>query len=238
MRYLCVGFLILFTSCVRVHPPPVAAAPARATADFLDLRPGIRLRVENAYWEEGASKSTSQLAARGLNGYLGTEIATYQAQTTGNLRLIGTESKLLAKRPANQPPAVQLLPASHLSGRTYRLYYAVKFSRSTGPGAPILLSARSQAELEQLGARLKASPDEVCGARSSRCTVFPESCTVSAEMEIIVNGSPKAVSWGSILGSVAQGHPEATIERAGVPVKMNAGDPLRTALVPGDKISF
>jgi hypothetical protein len=127
MRFLGAALLLtLCFSCARPHVQPVAAVPPRSTADFLDLRPGVRLRIENAYWEEGSSR-------KGLNGYLGTEIATFRAEESGNLKLVGTDSKRTAARPPNQPAAVDLLPASHLSGRAYRLYYAVKFSKSTRP---------------------------------------------------------------------------------------------------------
>jgi hypothetical protein len=43
--------------------------PGRA---WMELRPGMELRIENAYYQPGMPRS-------GLNGFLGTEIAQYKS---------------------------------------------------------------------------------------------------------------------------------------------------------------
>ena len=47
--------------------------PGRA---WMDLRPDMELRIEDAYYEPGASR-------RGLTGFLGTEVAQYKVGSKG-----------------------------------------------------------------------------------------------------------------------------------------------------------
>ena len=55
--------------------------PAR---NSVELRPLMELRVENAYYQKGMPK-------RGLNGYLGTEVARYRLVPRGGLRLLSVQ---------------------------------------------------------------------------------------------------------------------------------------------------
>ena len=55
--------------------------------------------------------------------------------------------------------------------------------------------------------RLLTDPDAVCVGQSPHCAVFPEACTVSIEIEIVVNGKPRTVLLGSFLSTVAP-HPK------------------------------
>jgi len=117
-------------------------------------------------------------------------------------------------------------------------------SKGEARGA-VLLGAASRQELERLGERLLADPDSVCGDdRSAHCTVFPEACSVSLEMQIIVNGAPRTVLWGSLLLSVAA-HPSHVqllrLHRERLtPVEVDPADPndLRLPLLPGDRVSW
>jgi hypothetical protein len=230
MRFsILVLAMVFLVSCARPIRDSLPVPPQPSNASFLNLAPGIRLRIENAYWEPGAVK-------RGLAGYLGTEIATYGVAPNGSLRFVVGESKMTVQRPKDQEAAKDLLPSSHLRSRFYRLYYAVKFSKSTGPGAPVLLGARSPAELEQMGSRLKEAPDEVCRAGSVRCTVFPESCTVSAEMVVVVNGQPTPFLYGSTLAAVAKGHTSVMLERGGI--ALNSERLMQVPLMPNDVVRF
>ncbi len=60
----------------------------------MDLRPGMELSIENAYYADGMPK-------RGLNGFLGTEVARYEVRPRG-LRLLSVQP--MKNRPADQVP--------------------------------------------------------------------------------------------------------------------------------------
>jgi hypothetical protein len=202
----------------------------------IDLRPQMELRIENAYYRKGSSR-------RGLEGYLGTEIAKYQVRPKSGLRLVSAQSGL-TKRPLDQPPVQDLIPASQRSHRLYRFFYAVVFKKIGETRGSVLLGAGSTDQLDRLAAQLLSDPDSICGGQSLRCTVFPGSSAVSLEIEIIVNGTSQTVPWGSLLSSVAARprHVDLLRLHAGKPtlVEIDSTDTnaLRLPLLPGDKINW
>ena len=216
--------------------PEILSRFTNAGSGWVDLRPRMELRVENAYYREGVAK-------RGLTGFLGTEIARYQVRSSGALRQISIESKL-TERPADQPPVQQLLRASHQRYRHQRFFYQVLLDRKSDVRSAVLLGAASTADLDRLTRQLLTDPDSVCGGTSPRCTAFPEACTVSLGLEIIVNGTPRTVSWGSNLASIVRRPQEFEVWRldAGrlVRVELDANDPgaLRLPLLPDDRITW
>ena len=200
---------------------------------WIDLRPLMRLHVENAYYEKGASR-------RGLAGFLGTETADYEITTRG-LRLLSFQP--MKNRPSDEVPVQQLIPERELQFRYYRFYYELVFARMGDSHGSALLGANSLEELNQLSAQLTEA-ETVCDPRSLHCTAFPEACSVSVEMEIVVNGKSQSVNWGASLASVAA-HPQRLgMKRlyAGrlTPIKINPHDPgaLGLPLLPGDEITW
>jgi hypothetical protein len=169
MKTLLLALLLLFTSCATPHWHSGPAAPGRG---WIDLYPPMQLRVENAYYREGATK-------RDLGAYIGTEIAHYQVQRNGSLRLLATQS--MKDRPRDQPPVESLMQSSIQRYHYHRFYFAVLFKRNSSARGSVVLGARSTAELDRLTEQLLADPDSVCNDRSTHCTVFPHDCSVSIE---------------------------------------------------------
>jgi hypothetical protein len=230
-RCLLAAAAILAMSCASRRVPP--ANPEyllRAGEGWVDLRPRMQVRVENAYYRAGMPK-------RGLANFLGTEIVHYQVRPSGALRQLEVESRV-GQRPPDQPPVDELLPVPQRRFRHHRYFYQVLLDRKSTSRSAVLISASSQAALDQL------KPEIVCATDSRNCTVFPEACTVSLEIEIVVNGQPRTVLWGSALRSVAPNPKQLEVLRlhAGraVPVEIDAADPnaLRLPLLPGDRITW
>jgi len=175
--------------------PQVLGHYTHVGPEWVDLGPEMGLRVENAYFRERAPR-------HGLAAFVGTEVAEYRVQRRGGLQLISVESKV-PQRPKDQAPVQELMPVSMAAYRYHRFFYQIVFPSRGENRSAVLLGASGASELHQLGAQLLTNPDSVCGGPSAHCTVFPEACTVSIEMEILVNGAPQTVLWGSLLGSVA-----------------------------------
>jgi hypothetical protein len=201
---------------------------------WVDLRPLMSLHIENAYYKEGAPK-------RGLNGFLGTEIASYRVEP--KLKLVSVESKL-ERRPSDQAAVQDLIGPVQRRFREHRFFYQVVFKVKGESRGAVLLGARSKEELDRLGARLLRDPESVCGNDGSvRCTIFPAVCTVALEMQIFVNGVPKTVGWGSLLRSVATRPGPVELMRLYkgrlTPVKLDGADPnaLLLPLLPGDRVT-
>jgi hypothetical protein len=206
-------------------------APGRG---WVDLRPGMELRIENAYYQPGMPR-------RGLNGFLGTEVARYKVRSRGGLQLLSTQS--MKDRPSGDLPVQQLIRPSETHDASYRFYYEILF-RSGDTRGSVLLSANTNSEMNRIADELRRDPDSVCGERSRKCTVFPEACSVSIEMEIVVNGTPQNELWGRLLSDIVDQSSDVDLSRIYngrlVPVKFDAHDPdaLRLPLLPGDHVKW
>ena len=199
---------------------------------WVDLRPLMELRIENAYYQPGASR-------QGLKGFLGTEVTRYEI-TPRELRLLSVTS--MQNRPPTDWPVQQLIAPQTLHWRVYRFYYEIFFPGSKDAHGSVLLGANSPAEMKRLSADM-AQPEKVCYPGSVRCTVFPQACSVSVEMKVTVNGKSQSIFWGSVLGNVTTQLQHVKMKRryAGrfVPIKIDPLDPgsARLPLLPGDRIS-
>jgi hypothetical protein len=198
---------------------------------WIDLRPLMELRIENAYYQKGASR-------RRLTGYLGTEVARYQDTANG---LLLTAVQPMTGRPAEDLPVEQLILRPELNFHYYRLYYEILFNRATDSHGSALIGANTRQELDRLASQM-SDPESVCNVSSSHCAVFPEACSVSVEMQITVNGKPESVLWGSRVASIAATPKRLFMKRLNdgklIPVKIHAADSnaLRLLLLPGDQI--
>jgi hypothetical protein len=165
--------ILLSASCARRPVAIVTPASVKATqSNWVDLRPQMQLRVENAYYQDGLPK-------HGINGYLGTETAHYQVRVRG-LRLLSVEN-VLKPHPREQPPVQELIPASQRRYAHYRYFYAVVFNHRGNLRGSVLLGAQSLEEIDRLSALLMTQPESVCDGASPHCIVFPEMCTASID---------------------------------------------------------
>ncbi len=202
---------------------------------FVDLRPGMELSIENAYYQPGMSR-------RGLAGFLGTETAGYKIEPHGRLRLLSVQS--MRTRPTNQPAVDDLISPAQRAHRFFRFYYEVFFRRTDASRGSVLLSTDRQDDLTRLATQLIADPDSICRSGAKDCTVFPEACSVSLGMEVLINGARRSVLWGSTLASLAD-HPRylqllRLYNGRLAPVKLDATDDraLTLPLLPGDRLVF
>ena len=239
MRTLLVGLVLLFSvSCTVKHTAESFRAPrAKPVQDaWVELLPGMELRIENAYYREGTTR-------RGLANFLGTAIARFQVRPKGGLRLLSVQSSV-NRRPADEPPVQQLIPTSQRRYLHYGFFFAVVFRQKGGTQGSVLLGAGSTDELDRLATQLLRDPESICGGKSIHCTVFPETCTVSLDLEVVVNGAPRTVLWGSSVASVAPRARQIELLRSdgGRPTQLqidpNNPNALRLALKPGDRINW
>ncbi len=206
---------------------------SEASWGSVDLRPKMELRIENAYYREGMPK-------RGMDGFLATETARYEVPPDGGLRLRSVQR--MENRPHDQLPVDRLIPTLQKGYRYQRFYFAIGFNRDGHTRSSVLLGADSMVELNHLASQMLADPDSVCRGRSSPCTVFPEVCSVSVEMEVVINGVRRSILWGTLLGSVAAEthHFELLRSYKGrlTPVQLDPLDPnaLHLPLLPGDHL--
>ena len=216
--------------------PEILGRHTHVGPEWVELCPLTELRVENAYFREGASK-------RGLANFLGTEIARYRVLPAGALEQVSVESRV-ERRPSDQPPVEELVSESQKGYPGHRFFYQVLVSKQSNVRSAVLLGGKSTEELDRLTAQLLTRPESVCGDSLTQCTVFPEACTVSLEIELTVNGAHRRVVWGDTLGSFAEEHPRVKLFRRYqgqlAPVEVDVRDrlALRVPLLPGDVIRW
>jgi hypothetical protein len=194
----------------------------------------MEIRIENAYYEEGFSR-------KGLKGFLGTEVAHYEI-TPNALHLLSVVP--MGGRPAADPPVQSLISPAQTKFHYYRLYFEILFDREKDEHGSVLLAADSIDELNQLSAQL-SEPETLCGKGSTHCTAFPEACSVSVEMRVIVNGQSQLTGWGSLLSSVVT-HTPQHLEMKRLygsrltKVKIDSQDSIALSLplLPGDQIDW
>jgi len=202
---------------------------------WVDLRPSMRIQIENAYYEPGKPK-------RGLDGFIGTERIWYRKQPSSGLAEGQFEDKMLAPRPPGDTPTAQLVTSAHRVHAAYRLFFSIRFNRRGSTRGAVLLGAPSQGALEERAAALLADPDSVCREGSPECVVFPEVCTVSPEIEITVNGQLKSYTWATPLSALASKARTVKLTRIldgkprAIPIDPADANALRMPLLPGDEI--
>jgi hypothetical protein len=203
---------------------------------WVDLKPEMDIRVENAYYREGAPR-------HGLENYLGTEVVRYRVRPPGGLRQVALEASL-EQKPSDQPPVQLLLAPDKLRFHFHRYFYQVVFKRRDQPKVAILLSAGSKQELEKVAAKLLDDAESICHTGSQNCTMFPETCTVALEMRVMVNGVWRTITWGSTVAGISDQPQSLELFRefAGrlTQVEIDLHDPqaLRLPLLPGDRLTW
>ncbi len=206
------------------------------SSTWVELRPGMELSMEMAYYREGSGRRT-------FADFLGTGTAHYQVRSNGSLRLVSTQSAL-KERPSDQTRIETLVAAAQARDRFHRFFYEILLNRKAELRGAILLSAESTVDLDRLTGQLLSDPAALCKSRPRQCTIFPETCTVSLEIEIVVNGEPRTVLWGSSLSSIASKPQQLELMRPDrgrlAPVKLDLSDPsaLRLPLLPGDHVDW
>ncbi len=202
---------------------------------WIDLRPRMELHIEDAYYKPGAPRS-------GLAGFLGIEVAQYELRPHGGLQLLSAQS--MKNRPDGQAPVETLISPAQQHHRYFRFYYEVFFRASKSARGSVLLGAKTEKRISRLADQLMRDPDSVCSQNPEQCTVFPEACSVSVEMEIVVNGSPQNVIWGSVLSDVVADPQHLELSRIYrghlIPVKLQVNDAnaLGLPLLPGDHVTW
>ena len=231
-----------------------ACAPHRATVqlpasgkggapDWVDLQPGMELRVEGAYYREGTPRI-------GLADYLGSEIARYEVTPRGALRLVSVSSFVTEQRgktqPRDQPAVNTLVRRRDPAYRHHRLFFQVVMSRNRTIRPAILPGARSAPAPDSVTRRFMDGQHSPCGAiQSDQCTTFPPMITASLDVGITVNGTTRKVVWGTSLGTVTA-HSARNVQlkrltkRHIVSIPIHPSDPatMRTPLLQGDEIRW
>lgn len=205
-----------------------------ANDGWIDLTPGLTLQVSRVYFQPAES--------RRIQDYLGEEILRLEAQG-GSLRTI--DFRPLPARPNGQPSVEATIPPPHRTARFHRLFFQVALDSTSGPARAVLLSAESQSAIGTFSHRLLRGTG--CSATTEpevHCLVIPEGTTASVLCNVVVNGKPLTVPWGTtVLGVVSSARPvrlSRQFRNRMAPVQLDSTDQdaLRLPLLPGDVLEY
>lgn len=205
---------------------------------FIDLEPGMRLRIERAEYNPAGKIA-------------GTSTTYYQVERDSHRAIA---FRLLAPKPEHIPD--DALPDRNLASAVRDAYYARLFL--SGAHVPnnsrytaLIVGTRSQTRMEEIAKSLKEHPEAGCPQTpggGANCMIFPGQVTASVELQVSVNGQQVFAGVERSVQSLfdESGHPCAVsslrIERKYlnkfVPVQFSSADDsaLGLMLVGGDRI--
>ena len=207
-RVLCILLVTILAGCARhILSPPHADAPWRGTStnDYIDLRPGWRVRVTSPVLRAGAhgvSVTAQQRSGSTITMTAGSELEGYavaiysvEPRPSG-----GVSIKFVSEDVTKDGKTVRFLrPLNRslfaLPGRMHcvRLVFLTRLSRVNYDMA--LLAAVSPKALEDLTAATLNAPDACVRTRDSICLWIPEGTAVVPQMRRDLGGSE---SWAPV----------------------------------------
>jgi hypothetical protein len=213
----------------------------------LDLKPGVRLKVQRAHFSGPAHTITDligastvyyecRLDARGRVGFGGPEVQIDSPKLEA-LRARGWEDTRFAREA--RPAAI------------YRLFLLTSFLKKGLRRSALVLGAPSVTAMRAMERKIAADPSIGCGELGALCISFEGDVSVSAEVQVTINGAASYVDWGADVRAVLRKFPDVKPESVRlrrlfqgklVPVEVDgalgAGALEITALVAGDELRW
>jgi hypothetical protein len=223
----------------------------RPDRSSLDLKPGMRLKIERAYFRAG--KTTEEADA--AQNFAGLSTVNFDVELGNNgkihLRRIGDVRFSPASLKGQDQDGGQELELTSIPPEFhYRLvFYTLLVSKEQKLSAAIV-GASSASQLDEFDHELRVQPVGGCGnfaaAHEVACVEFSGFVTVTSQIRVELNGKSKLIDWGTRVKDLL---PEdslmsLTIQREFMnsyrDVRFNPGDlsVLSLALVGGDRLRW
>jgi hypothetical protein len=173
----------------------------------LDLKAGLRLKIERAYFRPAAPGEEKHT----VKNYLGVSTGNFDVEQTsgGKIRFqqvgaIQYSPESLEKDGEEGSRALglrQLLEQPH-----YRLLFYTYLVPNEQDISAAIIGASNASQLDELERKLRAHPEEGCEktaeAKGEDCFEFKGFVTVSTQIKVELNGKFQFVDWGTKLKSV------------------------------------
>ena len=172
----------------------------------LDLKPGLRLKIERAYFRPAAEGEE----AHSVKNYLGVSSSYFDVQVenekirfqqVGAMQYSAESLKKEGGQGSHDLDLRELPSQPH-----YRLlFYTYVVPKEQGISAAVIGATNANA-LDDLERELRAHPEDGCKrkpeATEEYCFEFNGFVTVSAQIQVELNGKSQFVDWGTKLSSV------------------------------------
>ena len=224
----------------------------RAGGLGLDLKPGVRLKVQRAHFNSPLPVN----GRRSILDLIGTSTVYYECRLDRRDRIAFTKPSVeydsdkvkeaLAKGWEDTSFARLARPQP-----VYRLFFLTSFLKKGVRRSALVLGAPSVARMQAMERQIAANPAIGCEELGGgSCISFDGDVSVSAEVQVTINGHPTYLDWGSNVRTVlrklrAEKATDLHLRRAFqgklVPVDIDPkveGALESTSLVAGDELSW
>lgn len=223
----------------------------RAGRSGVDLKPGMRLKIERAYFRPPEAGEEEHDA----KNFLGVSTVYFDLELAGESKT--RFRQLGAVRYSPESLAHNVQETSRYPGFTsnpqelnYRLLFYTYLVPKEHTLSAAIVGARNPRQLDELDKELRAQTDEGCknaaAARAAACFEFDGFVALSTLINVELNGKPKFVEWGTKIKDVL---PKKSLKSLKIrrqfmnsysEVNFDPGNPnvLSLALVNGDRLTW
>jgi hypothetical protein len=223
----------------------------RPDRSSLDLKPGIRLKVERAYF--GAAKTTEE--AHATQNFEGLSTVNFDVESGNDGKIHFRQIGDVRFTPASLKGQVQdAVHESELTGippesRFRLVFYTLLVSKEQKLSAAVV-GASSASQLDEFDHELRLRPVGGCknfaAANEVACVEFSGLVTVTCQIRVELNGKSTLIDWGTRVKDLLDRNSlgSLTIQRKFMnsyrDVRFNPGDlsVLSLALVGGDRLRW
>ena len=212
----------------------------RAGGLGLDVRPGMRLKVQRAHFA-GPGRTIKELIGTSTIYYVALDARGRVGFARPVVELDNEKLKSIRVDAAIQAPPRPL----------YRLYFLTSFLKTGLRRSALVLGAPSLARLQAMESKINANPAVSCEELDdSACISFEGDVSVSTEVLVTINGKPTWLDWGNSIASAlrklkAEQAVDVRLRRlfngklTPVEVAAELDEAFKnTALVAGDELTF
>jgi hypothetical protein len=167
----------------------------------MDLKPGIRLKIERAYFRAGEGGEEQYDETR----FLGLSTLFVDVESDGGTQIRFRQSGDIRYSPpslAEQPQARtgDSLLSTFVPKREYRLFFYSYEVPQKRKRSAVIMGARNASELDEVDRQLRTMPERSCqdvAASGVTCVEFDGFVTLGAEVRVEVNGKVTFLEWGA-----------------------------------------
>jgi hypothetical protein len=173
----------------------------RAGRSGLDLKPGIRLKIERAFFRPPRAGEEEHEE----KDFLGLSTSYFDVELTAENKIRFLQVGDIRYSPASLAQSDQEGSSDlALSGlpleSSYRLFFYTYFVPEKHKRSAVIIGGESASQLDELDHQLRAMPEQGCkntAASAVTCMEFDGFVALSSQIKVELNGNTKFLEWGA-----------------------------------------
>jgi hypothetical protein len=179
----------------------------RAERSSVDLKPGMRLKVERAYFRSNEAAEEEHTA----KNFIGVSTMYFDVELASNAKIRFRQIGAIRYSSASLAHKVQDGGRDlGLGGAPQELHYRLLFYTYLVPKehklSAAIIGADKASQLDDLDEELRRDPDEACKisarTRGQACVEFDRFVALTPQIKVELNGKPRFIDWGTRIKDV------------------------------------